>query len=362
MKNKNFLAFTFGPIGDTIMMLAFFDDILTIDPSAKFVIISRKNIGLIRELTCKYPSVEVRQIPSGLQSLPFFASLLSKRWIFLALGVAGAYSLRIKLFFLALSILPGNKTLGFDDNPGKKGNWMPLDRVLTFSESVFMIENFRSLLEGVYPEEKLEQIRNRAPHMLLDIQKPANFDLPKGSYVATNYFSTSSLRSWPVSRWKVLTAKLIAAFPDYKFVLLGGPADAQPIDEIVKAAPEAIPLASLPLREAGWVIEHAAAYIGVDTGITHLASVMQQKSLTVSHFRYPTWQPTYNPYGRAIANSRRCECGDHGKCEIEIGGVRYGRCMNDVSDDIVIESMRLALSRPDKFVPGFAGFIDENGR
>jgi ADP-heptose:LPS heptosyltransferase len=362
MKKHNFLAFTFGPIGDTLMMLALFDDILSIDPTAKFTIISRRNIGLIRDLAQNYDAVEVKEIPSGLAAIPFYFSLLSRRRILLALGVAGAYSVRIKLFFLALSLLPGNKTLGFNDRgPGGRG-WLPLDRVLQFEGSILMIDNFRRLLEDVYPEAMRAKIRGRAPHVALAKKLPAGFDAPQGSFIATNYFSNSSLRSLPLHRLVSLTAKMKKEFSAYPVVLLGGPADKGAIEEIARRVPGTLAMPGLPLTEAAGIIDRAALYVGVDTGITHLACVMQQKCVVIRHNRFPTWSSTYNRNSRELVNSARCECAEGGRCEIEEKGVRYSRCMYDISDDFIIDSIRLGLSRPECSVPLFAGTVDEHGR
>jgi ADP-heptose:LPS heptosyltransferase len=361
MKNNyNFLAFTFGPIGDTLMMLALFDDILSIDSNAKFTIISRRNIGLIRDLAQKYDAVEVKEIPSGLKSVPFYLSLLSRRQILLALGVAGAYSVRIKLFFLALSLLPGNKTLGFNDRGADTRGWLPLDRVLQFDGNHLIIDNFRRLLEDIYPEELHAKISGRPPHVALATSLPQLFTLQRGSYIASNYFSNISLRSLPLHRLIELTACIVRKFPSYKVVLLGGPADAAAIEKISREVPSTIPMPGLLLTEAAGVIDRAALYVGVDTGITHLACIMQQKSVVIRHNRFPTWSPTYNPSARELVNSRRCECKQGGRCEIEKDGVRYSKCMYDISDDFIVDSIRLGLSAVSRHIPLFAGVVDQN--
>jgi len=131
------------------------------------------------------------------------------------------------------------------------------------------------------------------------------------------------------------------------------------VAHLAHKVPQVIPMAGLPMGETAWVIDHAALYLGVDTGITHLAGVLQQKSLVLSHFRIPTWRPTYNPNARAIANSKRCECAQGGACEIKDGGIAYTRCMYDISDEFMIDSVRLALTSASRNVPSFPGFVDE---
>jgi len=112
---------------------------------------------------------------------------------------------------------------------------------------------------------------------------------------------------------------------------------------------------NLPILEVAWLVGHAALYIGVDTGITHLAGVLGQKSIVISHFGDPTWIPTYNPNVRALVNSVR------GKdAYIEEDGVRYRAAMYDISDIFFLDSVRLALSNTNRTVPLFAGFKDEH--
>jgi len=64
-KSPRIPTILFGHIGDTLMALALFDDILSIDPTASFLILTRRNVALTRELAAAYPNIEVREIPNG---------------------------------------------------------------------------------------------------------------------------------------------------------------------------------------------------------------------------------------------------------------------------------------------------------
>ena len=360
VKPKNFLAILFGPIGDALMALALFNDVLTIEPEATLLVLTRRNVGLIRDLARAYPQITVQEIPGGAAAIPFFTRLLMRRWVLLTLGVSGVYSMRLKLFFLALRFIPGNRTVGFNDRlPGERG-WLPLQVVLQFDGSQYIIDNFRRLLPYVFGEERTRALFGRPPQVHLATELPKGFSLQPGHYIATNLASVSSHRSLPMQHWKRLLPKIASAYPGSPLLMLGGPADVEFTKELARAVPGAIAMPGLPLLEAAGVINGAALYIGVDTGITHLAGVMQQKSLILSHFRFPTWLPTYNPNARALANSKRCECNKGGRCIIIEDGKEYSYCMYDISDEAVLESVHLALSSPARSVPLFAGFVDEN--
>ena len=94
----------------------------------------------------------------------------------------------------------------------------------------------------------------------------------------------SVLRSWPLWRWEKLFREVAQQWPHYPIVLMGGPKDEAAVALLQKAVPHSIALPGLPLLEAAGVIDNATLYIGVDTGITHLAGVLQQKSLVISWY------------------------------------------------------------------------------
>ncbi len=357
--SPHFLTVLFGPIGDTLMAIALCDDILRLAPESTFLFLTRRNAKFIKELTASYPSIEVRQIPEGLRAIPFFISILSKRWTLLTLGVTGVYSLRIKFFFLALKLLPGNRTIGFNDRlPGVRG-WLPLQTVIQFDER-YIIDNFRRLLCFVFDEEELKGVAGRAPRVILAERMPKGFTYVAGQYIAVNPFGSNTTKSWPKERWIVLLAKIVQKYPAYPLVLIGGPREKEDIIEIAKEVPHTEAMPSLPLLEAAYVIDKAALYIGVDTGPTHIAGVLQQKSLMINHFMFPAWRPTYNPNARSLANSKRCTCNSGEPCTVVVQGVTHSTCMYDIGDEFVVDSVVMALSSPHRHVPGYGGFFDEH--
>jgi len=297
-KQHHFLTVLFGPIGDTLMAVALCDDILSLAPGSTFLFLTRRNAKFITELTSSYPSIEVRQIPGGLAALPFFASILRERWTLLTLGVTGVYSMRVKLFFLALKLIPGNRTIGFNDRlPGAKG-WLPLQTVIQFDER-YVIDNFRRLLAFVFTKEEVQSLEGRPPRVVLATKKPAGFTYAPGSFIAVNPFGSNAAKSLPVERAITLLSKIAEAHPAYPMVIIGGPREESEIIGIANAVKNASALPGLPLLEAAYVIDHAALYIGVDTGPTHIAGVLQQKSLVITNMQFPAWSPLYNPNARA---------------------------------------------------------------
>lgn len=352
---RRYITILFGPIGDALMAFALFDHLLTLEPHARILVLVRTPSSFISALAAQYPQVEVRQIPNGTGFFVFILSLLKDRWNLMVLGVAGIYSTPLRFFFLLLSLRPGNRTVGFNDRTPPYRYLLPLWHVLQWDPHKLMYYNLGRLLPYVsqHATDTLPPPRVRLP------QEPIpNFPFEVGKFFVVHCFSNTTRRSWPSRRWKGLLAQLETLYPDYGIVLTTGPQDLAAVSDIASTLRS--PYLLMPLGQTAWALEHAALFIGVDTGITHMAGVMQQKSLVISHYSYPIWQPTYNPNARAIVNGTRCSCDEEADtCRVEEEGKIYRRCSFDLSDACILKSVELALSSTERHVPLFVGFVDE---
>jgi ADP-heptose:LPS heptosyltransferase len=358
MKNvsNHFLTILFGPIGDTLMALALFDDILSIDSNATLVILTRRNLNLINELALGYTQVSVLRIPSGMKAVPFFARLLMRRWTFLTLGVTGAYSTRLKLFLFTLTHIPGNLTVGFNDQaPGFK-KWLPLHEVLQFDGSRLIINNFRDLLIHVYGPDTTKVLYQLPPRVRLQKVLVSNAKPP---YVVLHMYGDSIASSFPQARWITLVKAIRSSFPQMQIVITGTELQRKKMGEVAQTSSGISVFIDFPLLSVVALIENAELYIGIDTGITHLAGVLQKKSLIIGHFGDLTWIPTYNSNARVLVNSSNCTCGTNKCCVVIDGETKYRRCSYDISDTAILDSIHLALSSSEQHLDSFVGLIDE---
>lgn len=346
------LTMLFGHIGDTLMVVALFDDILALEPDARFLIITKRNAGQIRDLTAAYPSIEVKEIPRGLKALPFLIGLLKQRWVFLALGLGTAleYSFPLKLFLKVLSLIPGNESIGLGRRIHERKRWLPLRTIVKPDESATLIDNFRTLLP---------YLKKRPFNVVLTTSMPAHFPYTPGQYMVAHLFGVSRFRSFPLRRWKVLFASLASTYPHLPIIFTGAASDKAMIEEIAAVTPGAYMCIGLPLLHVAGIIDNAALYIGVDTGITHIAGALKQKSIVIRHVGDPRWMPTYNPHARILINTTRCTCIRDGTCTVEEEGVLYTRCMYDISDKMILDSVALGLSSKERSIDSFAGIKDE---
>lgn len=345
-----FITILFGPLGDGLMALALFDDILSVVPEASLLILTRRNAAMLRTLASEYPQVEVREIPRGFLALPFFVRIvLRPGWTLLTLGLVSiGYSLPLRFFFLAL--VPGNRTIGFHDR------W--LDVSLNFDISLLMIDNLRRLLPYALPE--WQDHTGVPPHIRMRLDKPKDFTLEKGTYIVAHLFGISIPHTLPPHRWQTLFARIKKEYPTYRIILTGTPEQRSSAEEVARGQENVDIRTDLSLHELAYLIENAALYIGIDTGVTHLAGLLQQKSLVIRHCGDPTWTPTYNPNARVLLNSSRCMPEDSIFCvPIYEEGREYRRSTYDISDELLYTSAALALSSPERSVPLFSGLVDE---
>lgn len=339
-------------MGDTLMALALFDDIARVAPNASLLILTRRNVAMIRTLASEYPRVEVREIPRGFLTAPFFIRILLRPgWTLLTLGLVSiGYSLPLRFFFFTLSLIPGNRTIGFHDRL--------LDVSLDFDISLLMIDNLRRLLPYALP-----QWRGRTgtlPRLRVRAEKPKNFSFARGTYIVAHLFGVSIPHTLPPYRWHALFARIRKEYPLYQILLTGTPSQHSLADEVVAEQEGIIIRTDLSMHELVYVIENAALYIGIDTGVTHLAALLQQKSIVIRHCADPSWIPTYNPHARVLLNSARCTPEDPMLCALVSEGCReYRRSTYDISNKLIFDSIALALSQHQRNIPSFAGLIDE---
>jgi ADP-heptose:LPS heptosyltransferase len=344
--SKPILCMCFGPIGDTLIMLALFDDILALDQASRFTVITSSNAKMIRDLASAYPSVEVLEIPSKPASLPgFFARVLSRSWTVLVPGSARGYSLQLTLFFMALSMRPGNLTIGFGDIR-KQGGWLPFQKKLYVNIHEPILDNYRRMIPYFMPKAALP---TRPAEVKINPIDPASFrdKLPfqPKKYFLVHMFGTRPRLSFPPKRWKIFIAELSKKYPDYGIVLTGSKKDEALIREIAADTSRIYVSINRPILEVAGMVKNAAVYIGVDTGITHLAAMLRMPSVIVGNNSNPLWWPSYNPNGTILVNSARCTCtGDkNDDCRVYEDGVGYHRCTFDITLDQVYAAIALKL-------------------
>ncbi len=160
-------------------------------------------------------------------------------------------------------------------------------------------------------------------------------------YIMLHPYAASPVRSLPFVRWVDIVLYLQSLSPKTSIILSGGPNDRSQAELLMSKVGKNIffieDIAKGSFKKKIQIIAQAKYYIGVDTGITHLASMLGKKSLVIASNSNPCWLPSYNPLATIIMNTKNCTCtGDkQGDCFVYINNLRYYRCLIEIPQEVI---------------------------
>lgn len=170
-------------------------------------------------------------------------------------------------------------------------------------------------------------------------------------YIVIHPYGSSERRSYPSRYTQNLVDYLVNRYPDYKIIISGGPMDRGAAEFLIKKVrlPNNIlfigDITKNDFSKMVQVISNACLYIGVDTGITHLAAHLRVPSIVLGNLSNPMWLPDYSGTTVTLANTEKCTCtGDKlGSCLRVVDGVEYYSCMVDVPWQTIVSTVNSTL-------------------
>ncbi len=336
-KPRHVLLLPFGSIGDAVMLFALCVEIHAHAPNTTFTVLAKRNAKLIADLAAQYSFINVVPVtftPVGFCKLLW--QLLRRPYRALMPNVFSKGSFPAFIFSI-LRLRPGTGTYGLVNTAS-----------LMYDSSMLHIDNLRRL--GIIAGFEVGQVG--APiTFAFKSHMPASFPFAAKEYIVVHPFGSSSMKSFPPRRTKEVLLQLATKYPQMNFVITGGSENAAAAHGIAESVPRSIVCAGLPILDAVGVIEHAAVFIGVDTGTMHLASVIGQNVVALEHNASPEWLPTYNPNASILTNKEHCTCDGvkNDTCVVVEDGVSYKRCLYEISDESILESVDTHLVRVCKY-------------
>jgi heptosyltransferase III len=126
-------------------------------------------------------------------------------------------------------------------------------------------------------------------------------------FVAVHPGSGSLAKNWPAEH-AAAVIRGISAMPERSCLVVAGPADGAMLDRLVPPLDPPTPIArDLPLAVLGALLERADAYLGNDSGPTHLAAMLGVPTLALFG---PTDPARWAPRGRRVRVLRHEPLGD----------------------------------------------------
>ncbi len=286
MKKLPLLWFLKGPIGDTLIALALAREVSELNEGVTSVMIVRHNAQLAADLATNIPGIKILTIQFTPSVLIELATALLKPWQIMS-AWQNKKGLREALRDVFL-LNPYTRVVRFDWHASATKR----DMVALFDYNKLMIDNFRVLAQKVGLKT---QVLGSPVSLPIAAVMPKDFQLAPKSYIVLHPLGSNEVKSLPQERAQSILLSLAKAYPQLSFVVTGGPQDQAVIESIAANTPRARTAAGLPMLEVAGLIQNAALYIGVDTGVTHLAAMMGKEMLALENADFPRWYPTYNP-------------------------------------------------------------------
>ncbi len=114
--------------------------------------------------------------------------------------------------------------------------------------------------------------------------------------IALHPGSGGSAKNWPAEHWRLLAEWLLAEYPDLNLAVVGGEADGAALEALRGLAPDERVASwhNLPLDQLAPRLASCRAYLGHDTGVSHLAAVAGVPSLLLFGPTDPgVWAPPH---------------------------------------------------------------------
>ncbi len=352
MQKKNFYFISFASIGDFLIDIVLAknirqDSLLQKNIDARLFIIIPKQNNFLQEIIKHYEYIDLIVLDDFKKKILFYFKNFYKLNFIFTVPTFGSMPIELKIFGFLITRRPGSKFIGFNDKSGINKYFYDKEIIFDYHQPYY--ENLLKILDFL-------KINYSKEPPFLDIQIDEKLVDSKftqyadKSYIVLHVCGKNITRSWPVDNWVKFINYFHQNYPDHSIIMTGSKQDANFINQIINNLPTADFIKNfsgqLSFNELLFLLKNSKLYIGVDTGITHLASLLNLPSLVIGNLSNPTWLPDYNPLASILFNKENCTCkGDKsGECYYLIDNKKYYRCMMDIKFDDVTNALKKYLN------------------
>jgi len=311
MKN-NFIYFFNGSIGDILMSILLFDNVHKNNQKIKIYAVIPKNKKLFLDLKGERSHINILEVniknPLSLFGLVRF--LFSKNNV-LTSPTPGIFPMRTKIIAKLLSFR--GKLVGFDDK------YMSLyDEIIDFNHKI------------LYYELLLKSLNNFGFKIFFDKPFLDSDKKEEKNRVIIEPFGSSMGRSFVGEELNWLFREVKNKF-NGEILLVGG---------LENNSCGLNGLFDLSMKDLKDLINSSKYYIGVDTGPTHLACVLEKKCLIFGKNGTPNWLPFYNKNATILYSVNECKHNIY-KGREHLNKCRGDklRCLGDIPKHIIIKEL-----------------------
>lgn len=339
MRHFDSLVFvSYGAIGEFLVSLAFVDAFKKVWPNARVYIATTRGKEFLSQFTKAYSHIEVIDLNLKMFVTKAGMRILKGKTAVFVPPTFGSTPLHIKIMARFMGVMMGSYNFGYKE---KGTSSMLFDHVETFDLNLLQIENLMKFFPSLSISTPVYEMKYR--------YDTSTCEKPETPYVLLHPFGSHVKRSIPLSWIPQIVSIIKSIRPNLHIVISGGRDDVVKAEKIQTMLPKGLVefrCGNNSVSSLVCMIEKAECYIGVDTGITHLAAMLSKKSLVLANASNPSWLPSYNKNVTILINRDNCTCtGDKGgKCEKEIDGDVYYRCLAEIKMETIEASLRNLLN------------------
>jgi len=299
---KQALFFQSGSIGDFLMSVYFAENLHESGVAKEVVIFLPRNGKFLSGFVESYPYIRVVEF-SRIMALFVLLRYISFRSLVFLQPTLGKLPLRLKFFAWAMSRLPGSVLIGFQDaGPFCKALYSVM---LEYDTGKPFLETIKTALRALsiqkISEPGLKVSEDKKVFEKLNVKKPYIFFHPLGF---------TEKRSFGKDDAAHFIRAILEKHSEWNIIISGSESERQKFEDIAKLSgweSQVIFATGLSVKELASLILGAKLYVGVDTGITHLASLLGALVLCVAHNGTIHWLPFYGARTQVLYRFREDE-------------------------------------------------------
>ena len=285
IKNKDqkiankILVVRFGTIGDTIFTIPFFKELRNYygEKCQIDAIANNSNIEIIGNIPYINNILNINNI-APLKIYNFY------KWILILKKYDKIYFLCSNKILSIFAFFAGiKKRLGFKFK-GYEHNYF-LTHETDYDKNIHVTESYLNILK----DENIEVQKPNFENIFCNLCNDIKYEI-KNKYIAIHPFSRIKLKDWSVSKWKELCRYLIEK--NYDIVVLGSEKDFKSAELLTFSNKIHNLCGKTNLSETISVINSSKLFIGIDSGLIHIAAVLGKKSILLNGSTSLThWKP-----------------------------------------------------------------------
>lgn len=322
-----------GAIGDALLGIQLFHAMQKTDPSSSLTFVATGKSGFSRQVVGSVPGVVYTEMPprAWRSWVRLCALAFSPHGVVYLEPFRDHVSLWWRVIARVATLLPGSREVHCQSRPVKVAQRIRVVAYRCQADNLFdMVTRVPAALGGAAVEPFTPYLP--APTCTAAAQP----------YMAFHFFAGSYRRSFPLEKVQPLLKAAREAFPNDEFVLTCAHGEESVAEQMIEGIANARVVVSPKAHELFCHLASARVVVGVASGVTHMAAHLGSPAVVLCNLSDPCWLPTYNTTIALLSAPEQCGCnGDKtGECGIETpGGVVY-RCLYDIPQERIIQSMR----------------------